>query len=153
MKKIMFLLLAVMLLLVVGCTQSIAENVAENQLEAQIEAEGGDADVEIDGDSVTIEYSDGEGNEISISGSETGNDWCDGAAAWNMKVTGEDGTVSEWKSEFVDSGEYEGTCHVTFTSDGPEGSSRVETWYTENGGMSHTEVTNDGETIVQDYNF
>jgi hypothetical protein len=146
MKKI--LLLLVLLLLVVGCTTGVTEDAMEEQLEA----EGGEAEVEIDGEDVYIEYSDGE-NEIIIDGNTGDNDWCMGNAAWNMQVTGEDGTVSTWVSEFEDSGEYEGLCHLTFTSEGPEGSSLVETWYTEDGAVSHTEITNDGETVTMDYNF
>lgn len=150
MKKVMILFMVVSLLLVVGCT----ENIAEKQMEAQIEAEiGNDADVEIDGDEATIKYEDNEGNDVTVTSSEGSGEWCDDDLFMNVEGMTETGettyTVNVLGIE--KSGEYAGLCKGEVTLTSADGNMYYTYYFDEDEEHGHVIVSGTG--VFASYNM
>jgi len=145
MKKI--LILFVVLLLIRGCTNYVAEEVAEEQLEV----DGGDAEVEIDGEDISIEYSDGE-DEFTIEGT-TGDGWCDEDLFLNVEGMneGNEMTYTINVHGVEESGDYEGLCKGEVILSGSEGSMYYVYYFDEN--EEHGHVILSGGGVFASYNM
>ena len=147
MKK-WLLVLGLLLVLVTGCTEYVAEEAAE----AQLEAEGGDAEVDIDGGDVNIEYSDDD-RDIVIQGENLGgDDWCNDNAAVNIVATGEDSGTYQWEVlGIVESGDYEGLCHMRTYMESDGATIEADYYTNEEGETVHMDMNTDGMEYDFDY--
>lgn len=115
-------------LLAIGC-----ERAMEEAMEAQIESEtGGNAEVDIDGGSMTVETEDGT-LEIESSGVKDG--WCPEGQEFKMTSTaeGNEGNMKMVYQGVISSGEYAGYCHVTYDMTSTEGTANINFYFNEDG--------------------
>ncbi|MBT6775063.1 hypothetical protein HOA91_06875 [Candidatus Woesearchaeota archaeon] len=123
MKKIILFSL-ILLIFVIGCA------------EEQMEASSGE-DVEV---------------EIETSGINTG-EWCEKGAEWKYAAEMETGTTNaKWTNEgMIESGKYAGLCHVIYTSTGPEGSAKMDYYFSEDGESGYFELDVNGQKIASEW--
>jgi len=145
MKKILILL--VVLLVIAGC----GSYVAEEAMEEELEADGGDAEVDIDGEEISIEYSDDE-VEYTVEGT-AGDGWCDEDLFLNVEGMTDDGemtyTVEVYGVE--ESGDYEGLCKGEVTWISSDGSMYYVYYFDEDEEHGHVILTGDG--VFASYNM
>lgn len=91
--------------------------------------------------------------EIETSGLDS-DEWCQAGAEWKMTSTMDQGPASaQWIIEgLVTSGEYAGLCHVIYTADTPEGETRMDYYFSEDGESGYFEMEMNGQTIKQEWN-
>jgi len=144
MKKILIIcFLLTFLLLVLGC-----QKVAEEAMEAQIESETGqDAEVDISEGKMTIETDEG---RVEIEGFDS-DEWCQEGAEWNFASTTE-AANAQWIIEgLMNSGEYSGLCHVVYTSEGPDGTARMDYYFAEDGETGYFEMDVNGQKMKSEW--
>lgn len=150
MKKIyLFISLLLLIVLLVGC-QKAAEKAAEEAMEEQIKAEtGGEAEVNIEGDSMTIETDEG---TIEVKGVE-GDDWCMEGTEWTFTSNAPEADANaQWIIKgLVSSGEYTGLCHVEYTIDIDGQVTTMDYYFEEDGENGYFEMEINGQKIKQEW--
>jgi len=143
MKKIIILSL-ILLLFIVGC----AEEIVEEQMESSL---GENVEVDIEEGKTTIETEDLK-VEIETTGVNTG-EWCEAGAEWKYATKMEIGTTNaKWTNEgMVESGKYDGLCHVVYTSEGPTGTAEMNYYFSENGESGFFEMDVNGQKITSEW--
>ena len=139
MKKIL-IILAVLLIAITGCTEYVEETM-EQDIE---EKTGEDAEVEIEGNSVKITGSD-DGTDYEIEASGDGDEWCDDDAAFNIQATGANSGQYIWEVVgIVNSGEYNGLCHMKAYLETPDGTIESDYYVDEEGETVHMQLSSSG---------
>jgi hypothetical protein len=82
---------------------------------------GGGSETEYETDEGTVKVSSGSG----------GPDWCKEGAGWEMALGAMGGTESLKFEGLVESGEYEGLCHVFVQRTDTEGETRIDYYFDE----------------------
>jgi hypothetical protein len=143
MKKIILFSL-ILLLFIVGC----AEEIVEEQIET---SSGEEVEVEIESGQTTVETEDVK-VEIETTGVNTG-EWCEAGAEWKYATKMETGTTNaKWTNEgMIDSGKYDGLCHVIYTSTGPEGNAELNYYFSEDGESGYFEMDVNGQKIASEW--
>lgn len=97
-----------------------------------------------------IETEDG---EVEISGTAGTDSWCQEGAAWNMNAEMAEGDMTaDWTIDKLEtSGDYEGYCHVIYTSTTPEGEVVMDYWFDESGEKGYYEMEINGEKFKQEW--
>lgn len=134
MKKILAIVSVIaMLLFLVGCGNEIAEEMAEQQMEAEM------------GENVDV--------EIESSGFDS-DEWCQEGAQWSYTATapGAGGSNAQWNIVgLVESGQYEGLCHVLYVAEGPDGNAEMNYYFSEDGESGYFEMDINGQKMVSSW--
>ncbi len=132
MKKILFVLSSIAILLFLFGCQKAAEEVIEPRIEAE---SNGEVDVEIESSGPTI------------------NEWCEKGAQWKMSATTENGdTNAKWNIEGLEtSGEYAGLCHVVYTVTSADGNMNLDYYFEEGGENGYMLIEANGQKFKQEW--
>ncbi|MBN2368469.1 hypothetical protein JXC34_05615 [Candidatus Woesearchaeota archaeon] len=143
MKKAFVVMLVLVMLAVTSCVK-VAETVAEKKMEAET-----GANVDIDGNKVTIESDEGKVEiESNIEDSE---EWCKEGSNWKMTATGEEeGSANMVIKGLMTSGKYEGLCHVEYIIVS-EGETTTMDLYLDEEGGGYQVVQADGQTFEMEW--
>lgn len=159
MRRIFAILaLFVVLGFVSGC-YSVTEKVTQEQVQKAIEAKAAanNEDVEIDGDNkgMTIKTTTEDGDaEVTVkSNMKNTGDWCAEGSNWNYQGTSDAGSANaEWKIiGMINSGEYNGLCHVKYTATTPQGDTVMDYYFSEDGKSGYFEMDMNGQKIKQEW--
>jgi hypothetical protein len=146
-KGLLIVSLMVIALFAIGCEKAL-----EEAMEAKIESETGEnVEVDIDSGSMTVETDDG---TLEVTSSGLGGDgWCEDGAEWSMASTGVEGTANaQWMIEgLMTSGDYQGLCHVVYTSTSPEGDARMDYYFAEDGETGYFEMNVNGQVMKSEW--
>lgn len=147
MKKLLILLTLLVLVFVVSCEKAM-EEVIEHQIESE---SGGDAEVDMDSGSMTIETDEGT-VEIESSGLDS-DEWCKAGAQWKFKSTTAEGAGNaQWMIEgLMTSGKFDGLCHVVYTATGPDGDARMDYYFSEDGESGYFEMDINGQKMTSEW--
>ena len=102
------------------------------------------------GPTTTIETEDGKAT-VTVSGMDES--WCPEGGSWDFQGTTDEGAATaSWKiDKLMTSGEYEGLCHVVYTAEGPEGSIKMDYYFSEDGESGYVEMNINGQKISQEW--
>ena len=150
------LALLVMLGFVSGCTtviEKVTEEQVENAIEANAAAHGENVDVEIDVDNKEMTIETDEGTVNVKSDMKNTDEWCATGSNWDYSATTDAGNANaEWKIVgLINSGEYDGLCHVKYTATGPEGDVIMDYYFSEDGESGYFEMNVGGQVIKQEW--
>jgi uncharacterized protein YceK len=123
MKKLILVSLLVVSIFLIGCGTNQTTIIAD-QGDVQIEASGFDSD-----------------------------NWCQAGAEWKMTGDFDEGeTNAQWNIEgLMTSGEFEGLCHVIYTTQTPEGETQMDYYFSEDGETGYFEMDINGQKFTQEW--
>lgn len=138
--------LLLILILLTGCARRIVEKAAEEEIE---ERTGGEADVDIGKDKVTVETGEG---KVEVTGMDS-DEWCQEGAEWKFtsKEPEEQGDAHWIIKGLMTSGEYAGLCHVEYTVETEEGTTKMDYYFSEDGESGYFEMEVGGQKIKQEW--
>jgi len=152
MKKILAISLILLVILLAGCQQTTKKQekgqvvqVSKSQIKFNIE----DAPT-TEGKEIEIETNVPE----TIETVEVGNDWCKEGTNWNFKSSSPDMDASgEWIIKgLMTTGDYKGLCHVEYTMQTPEGETKMDYYFAEDGESGYFEMKMpNGQVIKQEW--
>ena len=81
-------------------------------------------------------------------------DWCKKETQWNaaMAKTEQSGTKTSWLIEgIMTSGEYQGMCHIVYTSEGKDVNAKADYYISKDGKSGYLETVVNGQTFKQQW--
>ncbi|MBW2991078.1 hypothetical protein KY348_05240 [Candidatus Woesearchaeota archaeon] len=134
--------LLVVLILLTGCGKKVVEKGIEKEM-------GGEADVDIGKDKVTVETEEG---TVEVTGTDN-DEWCQEGAEWTFtsKQPEEQGDARWIIKGLISSGEYAGLCHVEYTFESEGETGKMDYYFSEDGESGYFEIEAGGQKIKQEW--
>ncbi len=149
MRKTYFLITLLLLIIFLAGCQKAAEKAAAEAMEEQLEAEtGGDVEVNVEDESVTIETEEG---TIQATGVE-GDEWCQEGTEWSFTSSAPESQANaQWIIKgLVASGEYAGLCHVEYRVEAQGKVTTIDYYFEEDGADGYFEMEMNGQKVKQE---